>query len=134
MPRIWGALPIAVLTAAAMVWIVNPPSRPAAPAAIAEEAMPIAPSGLAVAAKVIGRKCEGTLSPAEIAEIDAYISRVRAGYAAKSAGDGRFADALFPSLEKKYSESYSEPGRCTDEAHAFARDMLARVRQAERGS
>ncbi|KAB2911145.1 MAG: hypothetical protein F9K29_23225 [Hyphomicrobiaceae bacterium] len=132
-PRIWGVLAVAALTATAMVWFVNPPSRRSAPVAIAEEPMPIAPSGLAVAAKVIGLQCGGALTPDEVAEIDAYIGRVRAGYAARSTGDRRFADALFPSLEKTYSEAYGTPERCTTEAHAFARDMLDRVRRAKQG-
>jgi hypothetical protein len=97
-----------------------------------------APSpGGALAAAAIGKLCPGTLAPAEIEELNAYLARDAAEQqkideerktkdpAYKPFPSEYFRKLLFQDYEKKYSDA----ANCTADAAEEAGDMLRRVRK-----
>lgn len=105
----------------------------AAPALADRES--VAP-GAAVAAKVIGQKCAGALTSAEIGELDAYLAKdagesVKAMEAKAKAGgyNGPSMQQLQATLTDSLSKKYSDPANCNTTTMAQARDMLDRVRR-----
>ncbi|MEQ1695046.1 MAG: hypothetical protein ABL901_04320 [Hyphomicrobiaceae bacterium] len=91
--------------------------------------------GGAVAAKIIGQFCSGTLSETESKEIDAYLAKAsiewtkneerqkNKGYSSPSAQD------LIRMLSETYSNKYKSPSACDDGAKEEARDILEKVRK-----
>ena len=88
-----------------------------------------APPGGAIAAKVIGQSCNGSLDKGEIAELEDYIARRRAEFMAGDSDQQHLAKYLFPQLDRAYQSDYSDPSRCTADSTEMARDMLQRVRR-----
>ena len=88
-----------------------------------------APPGGAIAAKVIGQSCSGSLDKREIAELEDYIAQRRAEFMAGDSDQQHLAKYLFPQLDRAYQSDYSDPSRCTADTTEMARDMLQRVRR-----
>lgn len=88
--------------------------------------------GGAIAAKVIGQQCEGVLAPAEIGELDAFLSRALHEFAHRpgidTAETKKFDDRFVPMLTEDYTIKYRDPAACDAAAADEARDMLRRVR------
>jgi hypothetical protein len=96
--------------------------------------------GGAIAAKVIGQRCPGALSPTDIAEIEAYIAKYSseaiadAEQKAKRSGETPFPFKAFQkSLTEKYEKAYRDPQRCDADARKQAQAALRHVRQAMAG-
>lgn len=79
--------------------------------------------GGAIAAKAMSEACPHLLTDAEIADLDAYITRRRDEIAAIDAGDAASVNSFMPALETEYARAE----RCTDDGEAMAKDMLERV-------
>ena len=91
--------------------------------------------GSAVATKIIGQFCSGTLSQSESAEIDAYIAKATSewqkneerkknkGYSSLSAQE------IVRILTQTYSDKYKSTSACDDGATEEARDTLEKVRK-----
>lgn len=84
-----------------------------------------APVGGALAAKIIGETCPGSLTPTEVAEIGRYIDNTVAIEKAKSAEDKAFMEQLMPALEADYRSNRT----CGVGDVELAKDMLLRVRR-----
>jgi hypothetical protein len=84
-----------------------------------------APVGGALAAKIIGETCPGTLTSAEVAEIGRYIDNTVAIEKAKSAEDKALMEHLMPELEADYRSNRT----CGVGDAELAKDMLLRVRK-----
>lgn len=108
-------LPLALPASAASSWPGNTPSI-----------------GGAIAAKVIGQQCEGVLAPAEIGELDLFLSRALHEFAHRpgtnTADTQKFDDRFVPMLTETYTNQYRNPAACDAAAADEARDMLRRVR------
>lgn len=87
--------------------------------------------GGAIAARIIAVKCAGPLTPAEIAELDAYIDERQTAFMMESKANQRFGERVFPLLARDYDKSYSNREACDFTARDMVRDMLARVRAAQ---
>lgn len=91
--------------------------------------------GGAVAAKIIGQFCSGTLSEPDSKEIDAYLAKASTewtkneerqkskGYSSPSVQD------LIRMLSETYSNKYKNSSACDDGAREEARDILEKVRK-----
>lgn len=90
-----------------------------------------APIGGAIAARIIAVKCAGPLTPAEIAELDAYIDERQTAFLMESEANQRMGERVFPLLARDYDRTFSSPAACDAAARDMARDMLNRVRAAE---
>ena len=86
---------------------------------------PHAPVGGALAAKIIGETCPGSLTPTEVAEIGRYIDNTVAIEKAKSAEDKAFMEQLLPALEADYRSNRT----CGVGDVELAKDILLRVRR-----
>jgi hypothetical protein len=108
------------LTMAALISI-------AATISASAESSPVdhAPVGGALAAKIIGETCPGSLTPTEVAEIGRYIDNTVAIEKAKSAEDKAFIEQLMPELEADYRSNRT----CGVGDVELAKDMLLRVRR-----
>lgn len=84
-----------------------------------------APVGGALAAKVIGETCPGTLTGPEVAEISRYIDRLVAVEKAKGPENKAFIERLMPALEADYRSDRT----CGLGDQELAKDMLLRVRK-----
>ncbi|WP_295556092.1 hypothetical protein [uncultured Hyphomicrobium sp.] len=85
----------------------------------------------AIAARIIAVKCSGPLTPAEIAELDAYIDERQTAFMMESEANQRISEAVFPQLARDYNKSYSKREACDANARDMAKDMLQRVRDAQ---
>jgi hypothetical protein len=79
--------------------------------------------GGAIAAKAMSEACPHLLTDAEIADLDAYITRRRDEIAAINADDAASVSSFMPALESEYARAE----KCTDAGEAMAKDMLERV-------
>jgi hypothetical protein len=87
--------------------------------------------GGAIAARIIAVKCSGPLTPAEIAELDAYIDERQTAFMSESEANQRVGETIFPQLARDYNKSYSDRSACDAAARDMAKDMLQRVRDAQ---
>jgi hypothetical protein len=93
--------------------------------------------GGAVAAKSIGRHCKGVLTGADMAEIETFLSKAAADYAAvekeraasRHGYKPRSLDSILAALATSYDGKYGDGGACGGSAAEEARDMLARIRK-----
>jgi hypothetical protein len=85
--------------------------------------------GMAIAARVIGEKCSGSVENGDILLLNDYIA---AQFTKSLTGSGHgpawWAD-LRDTLEKSYVEKYSDPANCTDDAREQAEELVAEVRE-----
>jgi len=87
--------------------------------------------GGAIAARIIAVKCSGPLTPAEIAELDAYIDERQTAFMMGSEANRRLSEIVFPQLARDYNKAFSTRAACDFAARDMARDMLERVRAAQ---
>jgi hypothetical protein len=87
--------------------------------------------GGAIAARIIAVKCSGPLTPAEIAELDAYIDERQTAFMMSSEANRRLSEIVFPQLARDYNKTFSKREACDFAARDMARDMLERVRAAQ---
>lgn len=90
--------------------------------------------GGAIAARIIAIKCSrptlpGTLTQAEIVELDSYIDERQTAFMTGSKANQRFGETVFPRLARDYDHTYSSPDACTNASRDMAKDMLTRVRR-----
>jgi hypothetical protein len=108
----------------------------AAPAAAYKWPGENAALGSAIAAKVIGKQCVGTLSASDMREIDAYLEKsadelARKPDARKYAVNGvPFHETVTQRLTETYTKKYSDPAACDADAFEEAQDTLQKVRKA----
>jgi hypothetical protein len=109
----------------------------AASAAPAEHAPgSVASIGDAIAARIIAVKCNRpmlptTLTPAEIAELDAYIDERQTAFMLESEANQRLGEMVFPVLARDYNQLYSNPDACDAASRDKAKAVLQQVRDAE---
>jgi hypothetical protein len=90
--------------------------------------------GSAVATKIIGQFCSGTLSQSESAEINAYIDKATTEWSKneerkKNQGYSSLsAQEIVRILTQTYSDKYKSTSACDDDAAEEARDTLGKVR------
>jgi len=87
--------------------------------------------GGAIAARVVAVKCSGPLTPAEIAELDAYIDESQTKFMMESVANQRLSERVFPQLARDYDQAFSSKDACNYAARDMAKDMLNRVREAK---
>jgi hypothetical protein len=87
--------------------------------------------GGAIAARVVAVKCSGPLTPAEIAELDAYIDETQTNFMMQSVANQRLSERVFPQLARDYDRAFRTRDACNFEARDMAKDMLKRVRDAK---
>ena len=83
------------------------------------------PIGGALAAKIIGEVCQGTLAQADIGELDRYVSRLVAEAKARSNEDRAFVEKFISALDEDYRSNRT----CGIGDRELARDMVLRVKQ-----
>ena len=85
--------------------------------------------GMAIAAKVIGEKCAGTLKVRDFTVLSDYIAE-QFTQAVETSGHGIswWAD-LRDKLEASYVEKYSDGGNCTKDAREEAEETVSQVRE-----
>jgi len=88
--------------------------------------------GGAIAARIIAVKCSGPLTPTEIAELDRYIDTSQTEFMMESEANRRMGETVFPQLARDYNHSFNDRSACDAGARDMARDMLERVRNAEK--
>ncbi|MGQ0673349.1 MAG: hypothetical protein ACT4N2_10810 [Hyphomicrobium sp.] len=87
--------------------------------------------GMAIAARVIGEKCQGALKEKEIAALNTYITdQFNAAVAGSSQSPAWWAD-LRDKLEQSYVEKYSDPANCTEEARDEAEELVSAVEDVQ---
>ena len=92
--------------------------------------------GSAIAAKVIGQQCVGTLSASDMREIDTYLDKSAEELARKpdarkySVNGAPFHETVTQRLTETYTKKYSDPAACDADAFEEAQDTLQKVRKA----
>lgn len=85
--------------------------------------------GMAIAARVIGEKCAGSVEDRDITLLNDYIAaQFSKSITGSDHGPAWWAD-LRDKLERSYVEKYSDPANCTEDAREEAEDLVADVRE-----
>ena len=88
--------------------------------------------GMAIAARIIGEKCQASLKPAELVVLNDYITSSFSSAVEKSSNGPAWWGDLRDKLEKSYVEKYSDPANCTDGAREEAEDLVSDVREYQK--
>lgn len=86
-----------------------------------------APAG-ALAARVIGLMCPGSLSHDDIHDLDIYLAKKRLKGETNPANGLNAERRFYPKLEADYIADYRQAESCTADATEMAKDMVQRVR------